>query len=107
MLEEIERLQPDVITAVRAAVTEAERDLDFLRLAEAPFGKAPKISIDHAVMEKTDKAAVIPARFPGPMLAAGMPSGRPAHVMRMTMPCPGPVTFVTRQASWCAATPPS
>ncbi len=37
------------------------RDLDFLRLAEAPFASAPKKSIDYAVMEHTKLAAVVPA----------------------------------------------
>ncbi len=39
------------------------RDLDFLRLAEAPFASAPKKSIDYAVMEHTKLAAVVPGDF--------------------------------------------
>ena len=37
------------------------QDLDFLRLAAEPFGRAPKKSIDYAVMERTTLAAVVPA----------------------------------------------
>ena len=37
------------------------RDLDFLRLAAEPFARAPKKSIDYAVMERTTLAAVVPA----------------------------------------------
>jgi mannose-1-phosphate guanylyltransferase/mannose-6-phosphate isomerase len=37
------------------------QDLDFLRLAAEPFGRAPKKSIDYAVMERTSLAAVVPA----------------------------------------------
>ena len=37
------------------------RDLDFLRLAAEPFARAPKKSIDYAVMERTKLAAVVPA----------------------------------------------
>ena len=39
------------------------RDLDFLRLAAEPFSRAPKKSIDYAVMERTSLAAVVPADF--------------------------------------------
>lgn len=64
MSKEIDRLQPAIAKAVTVSVAEATRDLDFLRLAKAPFEQAPKLSIDYAVMEKTDKAAVLPATFP-------------------------------------------
>jgi mannose-1-phosphate guanylyltransferase/mannose-6-phosphate isomerase len=36
-------------------------DLDFIRLGAAAFAAAPDISIDYAIAEKTDKAAVVPA----------------------------------------------
>ena len=36
-------------------------DLDFVVLDAEAFGRAPKISIDYAVMERTEKAAVVPA----------------------------------------------
>jgi mannose-1-phosphate guanylyltransferase/mannose-6-phosphate isomerase len=52
---------PDLLVAVRAAVTSSTRDLDFVRLDVAAFSSAPDISIDYAVMEKTDRAAVVPA----------------------------------------------
>jgi mannose-1-phosphate guanylyltransferase/mannose-6-phosphate isomerase len=39
------------------------KDLDFLRLAPEPFGRAPKKSIDYAVMERTSLAAVVPAEM--------------------------------------------
>ena len=42
--------------AARAAVAGMARDLDFLRLAPEPFGRAPKKSIDYAVMERTKLA---------------------------------------------------
>ena len=61
LLAELERLAPGLLTAVRAAVTEATRDLDFVRLDPAAFERAPDISIDYAVMEKTAHAAVVPA----------------------------------------------
>ncbi len=63
MWSEIARLEPAMARAAEAAVAGASRDLDFLRLDEAAFADAPKISIDYAIMEKTDKAAVLPASF--------------------------------------------
>ena len=61
ILEELERYAPDVLTAVRAAVRNRTRDMDFVRLDPATFDGAPDISIDYAVAEHTRKAAVIPA----------------------------------------------
>ncbi len=60
LIEEVERLQPEIAAAARDALTAAARDLDFLRLDEAAFARSPSISIDYAVMEKTDRAAVVP-----------------------------------------------
>jgi mannose-1-phosphate guanylyltransferase/mannose-6-phosphate isomerase len=61
MLGEIERFEPAMAEAAKAAVKGLTRDLDFLRLAAKPFGQAPKKSIDYAVMERTELAAVVPA----------------------------------------------
>ena len=58
---EIERFEPTMAQAAKAAVEGITRDLDFLRLAPEPFARAPKKSIDHAVMEHTKLAAVVPA----------------------------------------------
>jgi mannose-1-phosphate guanylyltransferase / mannose-6-phosphate isomerase len=61
MLGEIERFEPAMAEAAKAAVSGLTRDLDFLRLAAEPFARAPKKSIDYAVMERTELAAVVPA----------------------------------------------
>ena len=61
MLGEIERFEPAMAEAAKAAVDGLTRDLDFLRLAAEPFAQAPKKSIDYAVMERTQLAAVVPA----------------------------------------------
>jgi mannose-1-phosphate guanylyltransferase / mannose-6-phosphate isomerase len=61
MLGEIERFEPAMAEAAKAAVAGLTRDLDFQRLAAEPFGRAPKKAIDYAVMERTKLAAVIPA----------------------------------------------
>jgi mannose-1-phosphate guanylyltransferase/mannose-1-phosphate guanylyltransferase/mannose-6-phosphate isomerase len=59
-LAELDRLSPDVTAAVRPAVAARTTDLDFIRL-DAGFARAPDISIDYALAEKTDKAVVVPA----------------------------------------------
>jgi mannose-1-phosphate guanylyltransferase/mannose-6-phosphate isomerase len=59
-LEELQRFAPDMVAAVRAALVAGKRDADFLRLDRAAFEACPSDSIDYAVMEKTDAAAVLP-----------------------------------------------
>jgi mannose-1-phosphate guanylyltransferase / mannose-6-phosphate isomerase len=60
MLDEIARYEPDIAAAAKLAVEGMARDLDFLRLPAEPFARAPKKSIDYAVMERTERAAVVP-----------------------------------------------
>ena len=62
-LEELELHAPDMLVAVREAYGSARRDLDFLRLDAALFAAVPDNSIDYAVMEKTQRAAVLPVSF--------------------------------------------
>ena len=59
-LEELGRHAPEMLAACRAAWEKAATDLDFVRLDEASFAACPADSIDYAVMEKTDAAAVVP-----------------------------------------------
>lgn len=63
LVAEIERFEPEVLSAVRAAIAGADADMDFLRLGAASFAESPSISLDHAVMERTAQAAVVPATF--------------------------------------------
>jgi mannose-1-phosphate guanylyltransferase/mannose-6-phosphate isomerase len=60
MLGEIERFEPEIAKAAQAAVGGMAKDLDFLRLPAEAFAEAPKKSIDYAVMELTEHAAVVP-----------------------------------------------
>ena len=60
-IAELEKFEPDIVAGCRSAVKSATRDLDFVRLAEEPFAAMPSRSIDYAVMERTDRAAVVPA----------------------------------------------
>lgn len=59
-LDELERHAPAMLAAVRAACDAADRDGDFIRLDKAAFEACPADSIDYAVMEKTDRAMVLP-----------------------------------------------
>ncbi len=60
-LKEASRLVPDIVDAVSKAHALKTADLDFLRLDEVSFEHCPSISVDYAIMEKTNKAVVFPA----------------------------------------------
>jgi mannose-1-phosphate guanylyltransferase/mannose-6-phosphate isomerase len=59
-LEELQRLAPDIAGACAEAFAGSKRDLDFVRVDAAAFGKCRSESIDYAVMEKTTTAVVVP-----------------------------------------------
>ena len=59
-LAELERCRPEMLDACCAALNEASAEQDFLRLAEAPFAAIAGESIDYAVMENCEQAAVLP-----------------------------------------------
>ncbi len=58
--EELERFEPEILSACRKAVRHGEQDLDFFRLDHDAFASAPSLSIDYAVMEHTRAGAVVP-----------------------------------------------
>ncbi len=59
-LDELSRINPAMLSACERAVRDGEEDLAFFRLSSESFGEAPELSIDHAVMEHTTRAAVVP-----------------------------------------------
>ena len=61
MQAEIAKFEPEIFAAAEAAIEAATTDLGFLVLDAAAFEQAPQKSIDYAVMEKTQQAALIPA----------------------------------------------
>jgi mannose-1-phosphate guanylyltransferase/mannose-6-phosphate isomerase len=63
LLGELARLEPEMASSVEAAVARTTEDLGFLRLDPEAFARAPQKSIDYAVMERTDRAAVIAGDF--------------------------------------------
>ncbi|WP_196137770.1 mannose-1-phosphate guanylyltransferase/mannose-6-phosphate isomerase [Aliikangiella sp. G2MR2-5] len=59
-LAELEQFRPDILDACRRSVAKAQQDLDFIRIDKEEFAQCPSESIDYAVMEKTEKAVVVP-----------------------------------------------
>ncbi len=60
LLEEMKRYAPEILTACEKALKKAATDEDFLRLDQAEFAEQPSLSFDRAVMERTDRGAVVP-----------------------------------------------
>jgi len=59
-LAELERFEPKISKATRTALDDASRDENVISLDAERFADSPSISIDYAVMERTDRAAVVP-----------------------------------------------
>jgi len=63
LLSEMARFEPEMAAAAEEAVAKAKRTGSTIFLDAETFAKAPAKSIDYAVMERTDKCWVVPARF--------------------------------------------
>ncbi|MBY0532860.1 MAG: mannose-1-phosphate guanylyltransferase/mannose-6-phosphate isomerase [Xanthobacteraceae bacterium] len=63
LLEEYAKQDAATVAAAKEAIGKAGTDLGFLLLDERAFKRTTKKSIDYAVMEKTKRAAVIPAEY--------------------------------------------
>ncbi|MHB8453166.1 MAG: mannose-1-phosphate guanylyltransferase/mannose-6-phosphate isomerase [Acidiferrobacterales bacterium] len=59
-LDEIMRHRPDVAQSCIRAYEQGKSDADFFRVDKTAFAGCPGVSIDYAVMEKTDRAVVVP-----------------------------------------------
>ena len=59
-LEEMRRHLPESLGAIAQAMAAPKKDGLFLRPDPTPFAAAENISIDHAIMEKTDRCVVVP-----------------------------------------------
>lgn len=59
-LAELKRLEPNLFTATLESLVLCRQDLDFLRLDPEAFGRARAVSIDYAVMERTELGALVP-----------------------------------------------
>ncbi|MEQ8664769.1 MAG: mannose-1-phosphate guanylyltransferase/mannose-6-phosphate isomerase [Rhodospirillales bacterium] len=60
----LEEAAPDVMEACRKALSDATKDLDYLRLERKAFISCPSLSFDRAVLESTDAAVVLPLELP-------------------------------------------
>lgn len=63
LLEEMAAFEPEIAKAAASAVKGAKRDAALVLLAPRAFAAAPAKSLDYAVMERTKRAAVVPADF--------------------------------------------
>ncbi|AIG00179.1 mannose-1-phosphate guanylyltransferase/mannose-6-phosphate isomerase [Alteromonas australica] len=59
-LDELEKYNPEMLDVCKRAIDTETPDLDFIRVDHDIFATCPDDSIDYAVMEKTDSAAMVP-----------------------------------------------
>jgi len=59
-IEEMKQHAPTIYAAMQDAVMNGETDLSFFRLEEKSMFGCPEDSIDYALMEKSDRVAVVP-----------------------------------------------
>ncbi len=62
-ISELERLEPELVASCRRAISGGKQDLDFFRLDPEAFAACKSTSIDYAVMEHTNKAAIVPVEM--------------------------------------------
>lgn len=59
-LEELGKYRPDILEACQKAMADTAVDMDFIRVNAEAFDACPDESVDYAVMEKTERAVVLP-----------------------------------------------
>ena len=62
-VDELERFEPELAAACRAVAENCKDESGARRIDKARFEACKSISIDHAVFERTRRAAMVPARF--------------------------------------------
>lgn len=60
LLEAADRCCPQIVSACRNALLNAKSDLDFTRLSETHFAEAESISLDYAIIERSDNIKCVP-----------------------------------------------
>ena len=60
IINEIKKYSPSIIENCQISIKKSSLDLDFQRLEKDSFAKCPNISIDIAIMEKTNNGIVLP-----------------------------------------------
>ncbi len=59
-IDELSLLESEIVAWCEKSLAEAEEDLDFIRLNKEAFSKNKDISVDYAVMERTEQAWCVP-----------------------------------------------
>ncbi len=60
IIQELERLSPELVSSCRDSLKQNVPDMNFLRLNKEAFASCPNLAIDVAVMEKTNLGTVLP-----------------------------------------------
>ena len=60
LVDEMELYSPKMHKSVKLAVSNAKKDLDFIRLDSVAFNESPEDSIDYALLEKSKNVVVVP-----------------------------------------------
>ena len=60
ILNELETFSPNIVKFCENTINQSKKDLDFERLDKTEFAKCPNLSIDVAVLEKTNIGTVLP-----------------------------------------------
>jgi mannose-1-phosphate guanylyltransferase/mannose-6-phosphate isomerase len=60
LINELNTYSSDTIKKAKSAVDNAKKDLNFIYLGQQEFESSPSISIDHALMEKSNNVVVVP-----------------------------------------------
>ena len=60
LIKELSLYSKNIVDAVSTSVINAKKDLDFTRLEVESFSDSPNISIDYALMEKSNSVVVVP-----------------------------------------------
>jgi mannose-1-phosphate guanylyltransferase / mannose-6-phosphate isomerase len=58
-LEELARFEPNIVSACREAVEQAKTDFSFVWLDRDSYAATPERTIEHAVMERTERASMV------------------------------------------------
>src|SRR5262249_48924081 len=94
LLAEYEKFEPQSCAAILDAVERAGTDLGFIALANEPFARAGAKSIDYAVMERTELAAVMPVSYGWSDVGSGQGVGKLSDRDKMNNFTRGSVVFV-------------
>jgi mannose-1-phosphate guanylyltransferase len=57
---ELQKFNPSIVEICRKSLKNESNDFEFIRIDKKEFTKCPNLSIDYAVMEKTNDAKVVP-----------------------------------------------